>query len=228
MSVGGGGMRVRRVGRELLDSLPVEDPEARRSRRDLRLINAIMGNTRWLSRCTREVPAGLRWFELGAGDGTLARRLAPIVRAGAGSYCGIDLAPRPVGLPDWVEWRRGDLLESGAFDGADVVVANLILHHFEDASLRRIGEGLAGCSHFLACEPARHPFHLASLRLLHPFVGRVTRHDAAVSIRAGFMGHELMEALGLEGRSWRLSKSHTLLGGYRVMAKRIQQAGDSS
>jgi SAM-dependent methyltransferase len=221
-------MRVRRVERELLDSLPPEDSEARRSRRDLRLINAIMGNTRWLVRRAREVPAGLRWLELGAGDGMLARRLARIVGEGGGTYSAIDLAPRPEGLPNLVEWRRGDLLEAGALDGADVIVANLILHHFEDATLRKIGGGLARCSHFLACEPARHPFHLASLKLLHPCLGRVTQHDAAVSIRAGFLGDELMQSLGLDGRVWHHRSNHTLLGGYRVLARRIQQAGGAS
>ena len=35
---------------EILDHLPVDHPAARRSRRDLRLANALMGNHRWLGR----------------------------------------------------------------------------------------------------------------------------------------------------------------------------------
>ena len=39
-------MHARRLEREWLDELPADDPRARRSRADLRRINAIMGNAR--------------------------------------------------------------------------------------------------------------------------------------------------------------------------------------
>ena len=43
----------RRVIAELLDELPPDDPRALRSRRDLRLINRIMGHSALLGNITR-------------------------------------------------------------------------------------------------------------------------------------------------------------------------------
>ena len=64
---------LRRVQPEILDDLPAEDPRAVRSRRDLRLINRLMGNHRWVLRHVAEHSG--RVVELGAGDGCLARRI---------------------------------------------------------------------------------------------------------------------------------------------------------
>ena len=38
----------REVEPEILDGLPAGHPDAIRSRRDLRLVNALMGNQRWI------------------------------------------------------------------------------------------------------------------------------------------------------------------------------------
>ncbi|HUQ53073.1 MAG TPA: hypothetical protein VM692_12685, partial [Gammaproteobacteria bacterium] len=61
----------RRVLPELLDELAPNDPRARRSRRDLRLVNRIMGHPLLLARALDAVVtrAPLRLVELGAGDG---------------------------------------------------------------------------------------------------------------------------------------------------------------
>ena len=62
---------------EALDALAPEDPDAQRSRRDLRLIHRVMGTRGILVRALRAAiarPGGirpLRVLELGAGDGTL-------------------------------------------------------------------------------------------------------------------------------------------------------------
>ncbi len=62
---------------ELLDSLPHDHPDALHNRRDLRVINRVMGNYRWFA---RTLPALLRpgeaALEVGAGDGTLGLQLA--------------------------------------------------------------------------------------------------------------------------------------------------------
>ena len=62
---------------EILDGLAADDPAAVASRRDLRLINRIMGNTRWLRRAfmLKVRPQDLV-VELGAGDGSLGLSLA--------------------------------------------------------------------------------------------------------------------------------------------------------
>jgi hypothetical protein len=57
---------------EILDGLPANDPEARRSRRDLRLLNVLMGNERWLARQVAAHPeaAARGVVEAGAGTGS--------------------------------------------------------------------------------------------------------------------------------------------------------------
>ena len=60
----------REVLPELLDTLPNEDPAAVTSRAELRLINRLMGNHRWVERRVRQLPPSRRRvLELGAGDG---------------------------------------------------------------------------------------------------------------------------------------------------------------
>ncbi|MFT6572490.1 MAG: 2-polyprenyl-3-methyl-5-hydroxy-6-metoxy-1,4-benzoquinol methylase, partial [Akkermansiaceae bacterium] len=76
----------REVKPELLDSLPGDDPEALRSRRDLRLINFLMGNERWIMR--QEIEGGM--IELGAGSGYLTKQLATM-----GTVIGLDYQEKP-------------------------------------------------------------------------------------------------------------------------------------
>src|SRR4026209_1403253 len=63
---------------ELLDSLPAENPEAVRSRADLRRVNAWMGHRRILVRALQSLRTTnvCRVVEIGAGDGTFALSLA--------------------------------------------------------------------------------------------------------------------------------------------------------
>ena len=68
----------RRVLPELLDELAADDPRAVRSRRDLKLVNRIMGAKSallWAIDATPQ-PGPRRIVELGAGDGTMALRIA--------------------------------------------------------------------------------------------------------------------------------------------------------
>ena len=70
------GVTSRTVQDELLDSLPHDHPDARHNRRDLRVINALMGNHRWLARALAAWAAsGESILEIGAGTGELALRL---------------------------------------------------------------------------------------------------------------------------------------------------------
>src|SRR5688500_12802853 len=61
---------------ELLDELPASDPRAVASRRDLRLLNGIMGNHRPIVRFLRALPPNPTIAEIGAGEGLLSLRLA--------------------------------------------------------------------------------------------------------------------------------------------------------
>jgi len=211
----------RRIEPELLDSLPAEDPSAQRSRRELRLINAIMGNHRFLANeVRRTIQPGWRLLELGAGDGALGARLVSRGICEARQLTGFDFAPRPAGWAAGAAWMQGDVFAE-PWPEAEIVVVNLFLHHFEPYALAQLGRRLAAnCRVLLACEPARRRLHLVQGAILSPLalLGRVTRHDMRISIRAGFLGDELQRALGID--RWKCKSITTLLGSHRLCAIR--------
>ena len=212
----------RQVEPEILDSLPQDHPDALRNRRDLRLINLFTGNFRWFERVLRTtlLPDD-NGVEMGAGDGWLGRRLEKRGRLPAGFRIdGLDLWRRPGMWPESWGWLSEDLMTFSAFDRYDFVLANLILHQFDDDQLRDLGQRLRGGPRLIvACEPCRRSVHLRQFRLLKPFgLNHVSWHDGQVSIRGGFIGDELPELLGLTGDSWNVRCDHTALGMYRMVA----------
>jgi hypothetical protein len=197
---------------EILDRLPADHPDAARSRRDLRRINFLMGNERWILRQAARFPDAARRgvVELGAGDGRLVRTLAR--RFPDAPVRAYDLSPRPAGLAPHVEWTQGDLFECAPPDHGGILIANLFLHHFEGDGLKRLGDWCAAFDVLLFREPDRRASAHLLGRLLHPFVNHVTRHDMHVSIDAGFGPGELPQALGLDAESWHIDESHAPFG----------------
>jgi len=179
-----------------------------------------MGNPRWILRMIAAHPALLAdgIAELGAGDGSLLRRLHrahPDV-----PLSGYDLAPRPVGLHPDTAWEAGDvLLKRGPF-AAGVVVANLFLHHFASEQIARLGTRLERARMLLVCEPHRSPKVLRRSRVLVPFLGEVTRNDMEISLTAGFVAGELPDWLGLAGHVWQINESTSWFGCQRLLAIR--------
>jgi hypothetical protein len=225
---------------ELLDALPPIDRRAIGSRADLRRLNFIMGHAGILSRASRrEIPAmsfrsrSLRLVELGAGDGTfllrLARRLAALgVRAKATLIDRQNLVAAETsrafrGLRWSVENVTEDVFAwlAQPFPATDMMFANLFLHHFPDRSLKELLRGAAQRTNlFMACEPRRSPLALSVSRLLRPLgCNDVTRHDAPVSVRAGFSGREL-SALWPVDDKWQLSEGRAGLFSHCFIAKR--------
>ena len=205
---------------ELLDHLPADDPEARRSRRDLRRINVLMGNERWVcrtvSRFSAEANRGI--VEIGAGDGILCSKLATLFpQAAVAAY---DLAPVPVDLAARIGWHRGDLFTMPAPASGGVLVANLFLHHFEGDALTALGRWLENFEVLVFNEPDRAALPHVLGGLLHPWINRVTRHDMHVSIRAGFAAGEIGRLLGLAASRWRTRESSTWRGARRVIVSR--------
>lgn len=202
---------------EILDRLPSDDPAARRSRRDLRLINFLMGNERWMARCLKSQSALARGCtEWGAGTGELAARIARAHPAARVIAC--DLLPPPSDLPSNVEWRQGDLLNDLDGPRGGVLVVNLFLHHFEGEALAALAERCAGYDALVINEPlrARWPHLLGGL--MRPLINEVTRHDLHASLRAGFCPGELPELLGLAERDWRWREKISWRGALRLLA----------
>lgn len=203
---------------EILDRLPADSPAARRSRRDLRLTNALMGNHRWLRRelQQRAQPAEAA-LELGAGDGAfaLSANLTGLNVHGLELTC-----PAPTRWPANRSWHRADLKTFPGYAAYPVIVGNLIFHHLSEGELGQLGATLRRHNRvILASEPARRSASKALFAVLGRLLGadRVTLHDARVSIGAGFLGQELPELLGL-GADWDVRCHTTLLGAYRMSA----------
>ena len=214
----------RRVTPELLDDLPPDDPRAIRSRADLRRINRVMGAQSLLVRALETAGAGasMRIVELGAGDGSLALRIA---RSRARHWPGVALtlldrtpsvAPETlsairalgwsvdVATADVLDWLRDS---SGKHDG--IAFANLFVHHFEGDRLASLLGGLAErFEAFACCEPRRSLVSLAGSHLLG-LIGcnDVTRHDGVVSVNAGFRDAELSESWLRTSGAWELHET---------------------
>lgn len=201
---------------EWLDEMPPDHPDAAAARRDLRKVNWLMGNERWIIRRIAAEPelASRGIVEIGAGEGYLARRLAE-----QGPVTACDLAPRPANLPEPVHWLQGDCFESLPGLEGSVLVASLFLHHFDTTRLARIGQLAARFDRLLWCEPHRARLPLALATLLLPVVNRVTRHDMPVSIRAGFVPGELSRLCGL-GSEWEVKETVIFRGALRLEARR--------
>ena len=211
------------VEKEWLDELPANDPRAVRNRRDLRMINAFMGNHRWfLRKVAAENGGAPAIVELGAGDGGLATKIATALPAAR--YRAVEpFVPLPGSVPSGVEWQRTDLREESLYEGADLLLGCLILHQFEETDLSRIGEIIIKSSlrRMLFTEPRRSALHVWQLRAgrLLGF-NEVTLHDGPASIRAGFRGQELPRLLGLRKKHWNWRLGETTMGAYRMEAWR--------
>lgn len=228
----------RRIEAEWLDELPADDPQATRSRLDLRRVNWWMGHAGTVTRALRaawpgEAPA--RLVDLGAGDGDFCSRLAWRLSPAWHKVTAVLVdrqravngqAPRRLNACGWkVEVVVADALqwleEADRFDPA-VFVANLFLHHLVAGQLASLFEAVVARGALLvACEPRRGVWPLAGAGLLG-LIGcnAVTRHDAAASVRAGFAGREL-SALW-PARGWQLSEGRAGLFSHLFVARRTR------
>lgn len=205
----------RQPEKELLDHLPPDEPNAQASRRDLRRINTFMGSMRFIRRSLgRLARPGDRILELGAGEASLGSQLPTL------DYTGLDTAPPP---RDNIQWRQTDAMTFDDFRSYEFVVANLILHHFENEAIRSLARRiLPAVRGIVVVEPWRHRFPAALMHCAHPFVHPVTRHDSAASIRAGFRPGELPSLLGLDAASWNLQETPSWRGAIRMVAWKSQ------
>ena len=246
---GGLTVRHRAVRAELLDGLAATDPRAIRSRRDLQRVNRLLGSCGILSRAVRLALASsapherLRILELGAGDGSLALRIAERLAASrpAAELTLLDrqaLIAEPTGIAfahlgwtlrpltvDVLQWARAPTRRT-RLGRWDVILANLFLHHFEADALRELLSAVAErCDTFIACEPRRGLPALLGTRLLPALaVSRDTLHDALVSVQAGFRGNELSRIWPLRTAGWRVEERPAGLFSHLFVATRGKAA----
>ena len=213
-------MKLRTLQAELLDSLPTSHPDAQHNRRDLRLTNHLMGNHRWMVQTLCNVlQPGDRVLELGAGTGELCRPL----HANGTNVDGLDVWPRPHDWPSKYIWHQADLRFFADWELYPVVIGNLIFHQFSNTDLASLGDHLKSNTRIIiACEPERRKVSQFLYRILGPIfrANHVSLHDAHVSIAAGFQNNELPSLLGLDPSGWDCRCSCTLMGAYRMIARR--------
>jgi len=213
---------VRRIEAEWLDELPAEDPRAIGSRRDLRRVNTLMLQTGITVRALRRHWTGApprTLLEIGAGDGTfmlrVARQLAPEwpnlhVTLLDQRHCIAATTQQAIGRLTWTATP----VIADAFDHlaaltsrVDIITVNLVLHHFQPERLAELCARAARSTRlFIASEPRRGPSALIGSMLLGAIgCNDVTRHDAVVSVRAGFRGRELSASWPREA-GWQLEE----------------------
>src|SRR5688572_15541426 len=156
----------RTIQPELLDTLSPNHPDALHSRRDLRVINRVMGNHRWLEQVLRtRTRPGEKILELGAGAGELIGRL---YRTGL-IVDGLDFLAAPEGWAEPLTWHSADLRSFDRFHDYQVILGNLVFHHFDDPELTKLGARLRQTARLIvACEPNRRRLSQVSFRLLAP------------------------------------------------------------
>lgn len=202
---------------EILDSLNPVEPRAIRSRRDLRLIDLFLGNSRWIvQQLQKQTPPPARIIEMGAGEGALCRKVQTALPSS--TVTGLDLIQRPASLPGGIQWIGGDFFQTLPKIEADACVGSLILHHFTEQALRDLGARLQSFRSLSFCEPLRSRLPLFFSKLSCPFLSEVTRHDMPASIRAGFRPGELPTLLGLDSKKWSVRESSHWRGALRLMA----------
>ncbi|HEV2319251.1 MAG TPA: class I SAM-dependent methyltransferase [Verrucomicrobiae bacterium] len=222
---------------ELLDEIPPRDPRSLRSRRDLRLLNFLMGHPhRMAAALSEHWPAGnpARIVELGAGDGhfllNVARRLQskwPTAEATLVDRLEAfdpDISERFDSLGWTVRTEKMTAMEwlrQSPPGAVNAIISNLFFHQFrmdELAEMFRLAAGLANV--IVALEPSRSWRARFGGRLLW-IIGcsSVTRHDADISIRAGFFGSELL-ALWPEPENWALTERSAGLFSHLFIARR--------
>lgn len=224
----------RRLETELLDVLPADDPAAVRSRRDLRLLNAMMLHPGIMARRMRRhtVDTPRRIIELGAGDGSLMLRLSRRLARHWPDIAIILVDQKDAVTPQTRQaisslgWHE-DPITQDVFEylaiakPADIIIANLFLHHFQPPQITDIFTQCAKLAPVLiALEPRRARLPLFGSRLVGLLgCNHVSRHDAVASVRAGFRDREL-SALWPNRQGWNFDEGSVGLWTHCFVARK--------
>jgi hypothetical protein len=224
---------------EWLDELPASDARAIGSRKDLRRLNRLMRHVSLLLEAWRKNEPD-RWVstvvEIGAGDGTFLLNCARALSAKSGPFKVIlvdraklvtpqtldgfrELGWNPeVVTADVFEWLAQARVVDSAF------IANLFLHHFDDEQLKELFGHISGQANFFVGIEPRRAFGPLFFSKLLGLIGcnSVTRHDAVVSVRAGFKGREISTLW--PSRNWFIHEEEAGTFSHRFTAQRFTDA----
>jgi hypothetical protein len=220
---------------EILDALLPENLDAIGSRRDLNRLNRLMRHPAIMADAMAknwQGPPPGRLTEIGAGDGkfllSVAQKIStrwPNVRA---TLLDRQKSVTPETLADFAApgWRAEAVVADvfdwpRSFEPGGVVIANLFLHHFQEARLAELLKVVSQRAElFIALEPCRARWPLFCSRLLWAIgCNYVTQHDAEVSVRAGFDDSELC-ALWPDKQNWELAEYRTGMFSHIFIARK--------
>jgi Methyltransferase domain len=221
---------------ELLDELPPQDKRARRSRLDLRRLNTWMNHPRRMARALSHnlgPTTSPHIVEIGAGDGHFLLRVTRRLRRWPSGN--VTLVDRLDAFDPAIKERFkesgwlanteiatvSEWLEKAPPDSADAIVSNLFLHQFKTEELIEMFRMASSCARvFVALEPRRAALPRLFGNLLWAIgCNSVTRHDAGISIRAGFSGQEI-SALWPDKEKWKLTERSIGLFSHLFIARR--------
>jgi hypothetical protein len=216
---------------EILDTLSPVDPRAIRSRRDLRRVNSWMGNGGIMANALKENFSGepKQITELGAGDGNFLLQVAKKTNWQNVNATLLDLqkniSAETLAAFSKLGWRAqtvvADVFEWPQIE-TEIVIANLFIHHFEDARLAELLRIISQRAKlFVAVEPHRFHFPFPCAQMLR-FIGcgKITLYDAETSIRAGFVLKEISE-LWPDNQNWKLTERRAGLFSHLFIAQKI-------
>ncbi len=234
----------RRLSPERLDHLAPADPQAIRSRADLRRINRLIGSVGLITQALQahaiRMPSGQdhrpqRIIELGAGDGSLMLRLAKkFVQQWPGAHLTLLDRQNVISASTLDEFDRlgwtvdvlcrdvNEWIAASVRERWDMAIANLFVHHFDSPTISALFAVLGERSNlFMACEPRRSRLPLLASRLVFlAGANAVTREDAVLSVRAGFSGEELSALWPRSASRWVLQEGPAGLFSHTFVAYR--------
>ncbi len=198
---------------ELMDAADFAGPELAESFRFIELVNRLGGGQRAVIRGVSRALVGwprsrpVEIVDVGCGSGDLGAALHHWgTRRGLEiRYCGVDRSERTLDLARSRARRRGlplrfvsgDLF-AASLPEADLVLASMVLHHFDDDQVvAAIGHLAAKARRALIINDLERGWGawLACLGLTLCYGGPTTRHDALLSVAKGFRVEELQAAI---------------------------------
>ena len=203
-------MNGRRIEPEILDELAAADPRAIQGRRDLRRLNWWMRHASIVDErlgLSQQAFVPRRILDLGGGDGWSSYQLVSRLPKTNETREWVLVDRHPcvsrgvVGALESAGWKvrivEDDVFRwlerAGEKERFDWCHMNLFLHHFRDSQITDLFAGLQACTRsILACEPRRSRFALMAamgIRLIG--CSALTRHDAEISVKAGFRENEI-------------------------------------
>jgi 2-polyprenyl-3-methyl-5-hydroxy-6-metoxy-1,4-benzoquinol methylase len=235
------GLIQRATGDELMDTLPLSEPEVRSTLRWLQLTNRYFGGTRTILRHLVEWKEGwptdraMHLLDVGTGAADIpatvvawARRRGLQIRVTAiDSAGGIAAAARTAvrDVPE-IAVEHIDLFELAATDRRfDIVTASLFLHHVPP---ERTADAIAAIDCLavrgvIISDLLRSPLTWVAVGALAFVTGnRIVRHDAPLSVRRAFRVRELSRLAAAAGlphlRAGREGRFRVSLAGAKVTA----------